>query len=83
LHFGAGVGPAWFSYSERKNDVYEIVTAGAGGAAWAGYHAWVGRQRSLGANLRLLGARTWETANDPDRAVTAFGGALLFSALYH
>jgi hypothetical protein len=62
---------------EVRND------AGAGGAVWVGYDAWVGDEWSVGGLLRFSAALGRSTKNDQDRDSQSRALTLMFTALYH
>jgi hypothetical protein len=85
FHVGGGAGLASFSYRSTNGDsIDQPIILGFGGAAWAGYDFWVGKQWSLGVEARASGAHVGNDGdNGPERSINAFGGAVLFTALYH
>jgi hypothetical protein len=89
FHVGGALGPAVsVSYDDDENQ--QSVAAGFGGAAWIGYDFWIADQWSLGAMLRVQGARV-ETPrsremekDSPHHDRLGIGsGSLLLTALYH
>ncbi len=79
-HVGGSIGLARARFSDLKG-------WGLGGAAWAGYDAWVGDEWSVGGLARLMLVRTSAEAeesgvsSDTDATATSF--TLGFTALFH
>jgi hypothetical protein len=61
--------------------------AGLGFSVFAGYDAWIAREWSLGALLRLGGVATRATQSIASQSVekqgTAYGASLLVTIVYH
>lgn len=84
LHFGGGLGVAGFTYYNNEDQDDRYTSLGPGGLLWVGHDFWVNKQWSLGLEARFVGASTRYRGSDgPDRDIKSYGGALLFSILYH
>jgi hypothetical protein len=82
-HLGGALG---LSAMDIENDASISglqSTRGIGGAAWVGYDAWVASEWSVGGLFRLTGALTQDADDSVDVSAAAFGGTIMFSALYH
>lgn len=76
-HLGGTVGLARARLGDMKG-------WGLGGAAWAGYDAWVGDEWSVGGLARLMITQSAAESNDFDEiSATATTFTLAFTALYH
>ncbi|HEU4406765.1 MAG TPA: hypothetical protein VFS43_15975 [Polyangiaceae bacterium] len=87
LHFGGGLGLAGFTYYENEGDADDDDRAqtsfGLGGSLWVGHDVWISKQWSFGVEARVTGAGTSNQSDEPEREISAYGGALLLSVLYH
>jgi len=88
FHFGGMLGLGALAFETADDDDVEASfdddeRGGGGGAigAWVGYDWWIGREWSLGVQLRYLGAAVKN--QDHDWRGAADSVALQFTALYH
>jgi hypothetical protein len=87
-HFGGMLSLASLTETTADGDSgTDYQGGGLGFAVFAGYDAWIAREWSLGAMLRLGGVATRGSQNIDGQSVekqgTAYGASLLVTILYH
>ena len=82
LHLGGLVGLAGGG-AQRQDKQDEFDGGGLGMAVWIGHGFWVGKEWSLGGDLKLDAAFLRDDSGDVVLADTWYGFSLLFTVLYH
>jgi hypothetical protein len=82
LHVGGMLGLA-SGTARRQGSADDFGGLGFGAAAWFGQGFWVGDEVSLGFILKLDAAFLRDSSGPVALTDTVYGGALLFSVLYH
>jgi translation initiation factor IF-2 len=82
LHLGGLVGLAGGG-AKRQDNQDEFDGAGLGMAVWIGHGFWVGKEWSLGGDLKLDAAFLRDDSGEVVLADTWYGFSLLFTVLYH
>jgi hypothetical protein len=83
FHLGGSLGLAAISASSKSELTQNFDGGGFSMSTWAGYDWWVGREWSLGAALRLLGAFAREEKSELTLQGSYANVSLMFTALYH
>ena len=83
FHMGGMLGVAALDVEDLDGDDEAETLTGFGGAAWAGYDAWVADEWSIGGLVRAGGAITKKSADAGDISAQSFSLGLMLSVLYH
>ncbi|MBI3200187.1 MAG: hypothetical protein HYZ29_01515 [Myxococcales bacterium] len=83
FHLGGAVGLAALAVQDLKAEDETDTLTGFGGAAWAGYDAWVAREWAMGGLVRVGGAITRKSADSGDITAQSFSLGLMLTVLNH
>lgn len=83
FHMGGAVGLAALAVQDLKVEDETDTLTGFGGAAWAGYDAWVADEWAIGCLVRAGGAITTKSADSGDITASTFSLGLMLTVLNH
>lgn len=83
FHLGAAVGFAALAVEDLSGEDETDTLTGFGGAAWAGYDAWVADEWAIGGLVRAGGAITKKSDDAGDITASTFSLGLMLTVLHH
>jgi hypothetical protein len=83
FHMGGAVGLAALSIEDLSAEGETDTLTGFGGAAWAGYDAWVADEWAIGGLIRAGGGITKKSADAGDITASTFSLGLMLTVLNH
>lgn len=83
FHLGGAVGFAALAVEDLSSEGETETLGGFGGAAWAGYDAWVADDWAIGGLIRAGGAITRKSADTGDITAQSFSLGMMLTVLHH
>ncbi|MBK7578915.1 MAG: hypothetical protein IPI67_01805 [Myxococcales bacterium] len=83
FHMGGAVGLAALTLEGLGSSGASDTLTGFGGAAWAGYDAWVADEWAIGGLVRFGGAITKKSDDAGDLTASSMSFGLMLSVLHH
>jgi hypothetical protein len=83
FHLGGAVGLAALGVGDLKTEGEAETLTGVGGAAWAGYDAWVADEWAVGGLIRAGGGITQKKNDAGDITASTFSLGLMLTVLNH